>query len=147
MSAPGAFFMRWRVRLGYPLAAIVLWFAWPTPLSVLYGALVGLLGLAIRAYAAGYLHKQQILTVSGPYAYTRNPLYFGSSVLALSATIAARSWISFAILFAYFALFYSVVMRREENELRAHHGFFYSCRCGSFFAGAIARRHAGRGIL
>jgi protein-S-isoprenylcysteine O-methyltransferase Ste14 len=122
MSAPGAFFVRWRVRLGYPLAIAVLWFARPTPRSVMYGGLVGLIGLWIRAYAAGYLHKQEVLTVAGPYAYTRNPLYLGSAVLALGAGIATRSWVSLAILCTYFALFYSIVMRREENELRPRHG-------------------------
>jgi protein-S-isoprenylcysteine O-methyltransferase Ste14 len=122
MSAPGAFFVRWRVRLGYPLAIAVLWFARPTPRSVLCGALVGLIGLWIRAYAAGYLHKQEVLTVAGPYAYTRNPLYLGSAVLALGVGIATRSWVSLAILCTYFALFYSIVMRREENELRPRHG-------------------------
>jgi len=122
MSAAGAFFVRWRVRLGYPLAIAVLWFARPTPRSVLLGALVGLVGLWIRASAAGHLHKQEVLTVTGPYAYTRNPLYLGSAILALGVGIAAHRWISLAFLGVYFALFYSVVMWREETELRLRHG-------------------------
>jgi protein-S-isoprenylcysteine O-methyltransferase Ste14 len=122
MSNIGAFFVRWRVRLGYPLAIAVLCFARPTPGNVLCGALVGLLGLWIRAYAAGYLHKQEVLTVTGPYAYTRNPLYLGSAILALGAGIATRSWISLSILFVYFTLFYSIVMRSEEKELHLRHG-------------------------
>ena len=122
MSAAGAFFVRWRVRLGYPLAIAVLWFARPTPRSILTGALVGLIGLWIRAFAAGYLHKQEVLTVTGPYAYTRNPLYLGSAILALGVGIATHRWVSLAILGVYFALFYSIVMRREENELRPRHG-------------------------
>lgn len=121
MSLPGEFFMRWRVRIGYPLAAAVLWFARPEPRNILLGGLVGALGLLIRAYAAGYLYKQEVLTVTGPYAYTRNPLYLGSAVLALGAAMAMRSWISATILLLYFAIFYSVVMRREENELRLKH--------------------------
>jgi protein-S-isoprenylcysteine O-methyltransferase Ste14 len=100
----------------------VLFFSRPTPRSILWGALVGSFGLFLRARAAGYLHKQAVLTVTGPYAHTRNPLYFGSSILALGTGIATRSWISALLLFAYFALFYSIVMRREENELRLHHG-------------------------
>lgn len=116
------FLARWRVRLGYPLAALVLWLARPTPRTILYGALVGVAGLLVRARAAGYLHKQEILTVTGPYAYTRNPLYLGSAILALGVAIATWSWPAAAILCAYFALVYSVVMRREEQELRAHHG-------------------------
>jgi protein-S-isoprenylcysteine O-methyltransferase Ste14 len=119
---PAAFFARWRVRLGYPLAAVVLWLARPSPKSILAGALIGAIGLWIRARAAGHLHKQQILTVSGPYAYTRNPLYLGSFILILGVAVAAHSVASALILFAYFALFYSFVMRREERELYQHHG-------------------------
>lgn len=122
MSVPGEFFMRWRVRLGYPLAVAVLWFAHPSPRSILLGASFGALGLLIRAYAAGYLHKQEALTVTGPYAHTRNPLYLGSAVLALGAAIATRSWVSAFLLLLYFAVFYSMVMRREEKELHLRHG-------------------------
>src|SRR5207249_1261878 len=122
MSAPGNFFVRWRVRLGYPLAIAVLHFSRPTPRSILLGALLGIIGLCVRAYAAGHLHKQEVLAVAGPYAYTRNPLYLGSAILALGAGIATRSWISGLILMIYFAVFYSIVMRREASELRLRHG-------------------------
>ena len=121
MNSGGAFFSRWRVRLSYPCAILVLWFARPTPRSILWGAAFGLLGLFVRAQAAGHLHKQEVLTVTGPYAFTRNPLYFGSAILAIAAAIATWSWISAAILCVYFALFYSIVMRREESELRLRH--------------------------
>jgi protein-S-isoprenylcysteine O-methyltransferase Ste14 len=116
------FFARWRVRLGYLLAVVVLLVARPTFDCILLGAAVGFVGLVVRAYAAGYLHKQEVLTVTGPYARTRNPLYFGSSLLTLGAAIAMHSWIAAALLLLYFALVYSFVMRREENELRAKHG-------------------------
>ncbi len=122
MSAVGAFFVRWRVRLGYPLAILVLFFARPSPVSILAGALIGVIGLWLRARAAGYLHKQKVLTVTGPYAFTRNPLYLGSAILTLGAGIAAHSWTSVSILCVYFALVYSIVMRREERELHARHG-------------------------
>jgi protein-S-isoprenylcysteine O-methyltransferase Ste14 len=122
MSVAGNFFVRWRVRLGYPLAVAVLYFSRPTPPSILLGALTGVIGLWVRAYAAGYLHKQEVLTVSGPYAYTRNPLYLGSAILALGAAIATRSRISALILIVYFAVFYSIVMRREAEELHLRHG-------------------------
>jgi protein-S-isoprenylcysteine O-methyltransferase Ste14 len=117
-----AFFARWRVRLSYPLALVVLALARPTPRGILCGVMVGASGLLVRAWAAGYLHKQEVLTVTGPYAHTRNPLYFGSAILALGAGIATCSWLSALILCTYFALFYSVVMRREEQELRLQHG-------------------------
>lgn len=119
---PLDFFARWRVRIGYILAVVVLFLARPNPRSILMGAAVSFIGLFIRGYAAGYLHKQAVLTTTGPYAYTRNPLYFGSSILALGVAIGMNSWWVAAILFAYFALVYSFVMRREELELRGHHG-------------------------
>lgn len=112
---------RWRVRAGYVLAIAVLWFAHPTLRSIALGAGIGLVGLGVRAWAAGYLYKQDVLTVAGPYAHTRNPLYLGSSILALGAAVATHSWISATILMLYFAAVYSVVMRREEDELRGHH--------------------------
>jgi len=121
-SAQGRFFVRWRVRLGYPLALVVLWFSRPTPRSILFGGLAGVLGLWLRGYAAGYLRKHEVLTVTGPYARTRNPLYLGSAILALGAAVAAGSWLSAAIIAAYFAIFYSPVMRGEEEELRARYG-------------------------
>src|SRR5713101_2984686 len=122
MSNAAALFARWRVRLGYILAVFVLWFARPTPEYVTIGGTIGLAGLWLRAYAAGYLHKQEVLTVTGPYAHTRNPLYLGSAILALGAGVATHSRISATILLVYFALVYSLVMRREEGELLQQHG-------------------------
>jgi protein-S-isoprenylcysteine O-methyltransferase Ste14 len=116
------FFARWRVRVGYLLAIVVLVLARPTPQSIAIGGVVGLIGLWVRALAAGHLHKQEVLTVSGPYAHTRNPLYFGSAILTFGAAAAMNSWIAAVLLLAYFAIFYSVVMRKEEGELLFHHG-------------------------
>jgi protein-S-isoprenylcysteine O-methyltransferase Ste14 len=125
------FFARWRVRLGYVLAIVVLWLARPTPMSLLIGFVVGAFGLALRAHAAGYLHKQEILTTTGPYAYTRNPLYLGSSILALGAAIATHSWWAAGLILIYFALVYRMVMRREEMELRAKHGAAFDAYAAS----------------
>jgi protein-S-isoprenylcysteine O-methyltransferase Ste14 len=125
MSKPGSLFVRWRVRTGYPLALICLWLAWragPTGRSILYGSTVGLLGLLIRASAAGYLRKNDALASSGPYARTRNPLYFGSAFLAAAFAIASRSWIVALLLGVYFGVFYYAVMRKEEADLRARFG-------------------------
>ena len=130
------FFARWRVRLGYLLAIVALWLARPAPHSIVLGAFVGAIGLAIRGYAAGYLHKQSVLTVTGPYARTRNPLYFGSSILMAGAALAMNSrWVA-GMLFAYFVLVYTMAMRREEMELRRQHGRAfddYAARVPLFF--------------
>jgi len=94
MSA-AAFFARWRVRFGYPVAAVVLWLARPSPKSILVGMVVAAIGLWLRARAAGRLHKQEVLTTTGPYAYTRNPLYLGSFILTIGAAILLESALSF----------------------------------------------------
>ena len=122
MNGVAKWIARWRVRLGYPLAIVVLFFSRPNWKSVAVGAAIGALGLWLRAFAAGYLKKLEVLTTTGPYAFTRNPLYLGSAVLAAGAAWAMHSWISGGILAVYFAVVYYVVMRREEGELRGHFG-------------------------
>jgi protein-S-isoprenylcysteine O-methyltransferase Ste14 len=122
MNGAAKWIARWRVRLGYPLAVVVLFFARPNLKSVAVGAAVGVVGLWLRAYAAGYLKKQEVLTTAGPYSFTRNPLYLGSAVLAAGAAWAMHSWISGIVLGVYFSVVYYIVMRREEGELRGHFG-------------------------
>jgi protein-S-isoprenylcysteine O-methyltransferase Ste14 len=114
--------VRWRSRLGFPLAAVCLWFARPTPRSILTGAAVAAVGLAIRAAAAGHLQKGQRLAISGPYARTRNPLYLGSAVLAVGFVAASRSWVVAGLVAAYYLALYPFLMRREEAELRRKFG-------------------------
>ncbi len=116
------FWIRWRVRIGYPVALAYLVLARPTPRSLAIGALVGALGIVVRAWAAGYLRKHEALAVNGPYAFTRNPLYFGSVILAAGFAVAGDSLWAAIIVAAYLALFYPAVMKREEGELRAHYG-------------------------
>ena len=124
MSQVG-FFTRWRVRLGYPVAVVALLFAHPTPSSVLYGMIIGLPGLLLRAYAAGYLSKQEVLATCGPYAYTRNPLYLGSALLTVGVAVGTNSWLSSLLLCGYFAVFYSAVMYREQQDLRLRYGVLF----------------------
>jgi protein-S-isoprenylcysteine O-methyltransferase Ste14 len=138
------------VRTGYLVAIAALWFAHPTPASICLAAAVGIVGLLVRASAAGHLHKQEVLAVSGPYAYTRNPLYLGSAILALAAAAAMRSWVSTILLFAYFAIFYSAVMRREEWELHQRHGpsfEAYASRVPLFFPRVTATPDAVAGTF
>jgi protein-S-isoprenylcysteine O-methyltransferase Ste14 len=122
MNGAAKWIARWRVRLGYPLAIVVLYYAWPNPKTIAIGGAIGVIGLWIRGYAAGYLKKQEVLTTTGPYAFTRNPLYLGSAVLAAGAAWAMHSLTSACILGVYFAIVYYIVMRREEGELRGHFG-------------------------
>jgi hypothetical protein len=101
---------------------ICFWLAQPAPRSLAGGALLAAVGLSIRAAAAGRLRKHEALATAGPYAWTRNPLYFGSMFLAAGFLLAAGSWPAAALAAAYLAVFYPGVIRREEQELRAQYG-------------------------
>ena len=122
MTEQRNFWMRWRVRVGYPVAVIYLLLAAPTLASILVGGVIAFVGLIIRGAASGHLRKYEELVTSGPYARTRNPLYFGSAFLAAGFALAGHSWWAAGIVIGYFALFYSAVMRNEERDLRARYG-------------------------
>jgi protein-S-isoprenylcysteine O-methyltransferase Ste14 len=122
VSGATDFWIRWRVRVGYPVGLAAFWFARPQLKWLLGGAAIGLVGLLLRAYAAGHLRKHRQLATSGPYAFTRNPLYLGSVLLAVGFSVASHSWISAALLLVYLAVFYPMVIRREQTELMALYG-------------------------
>ncbi|HEV2489050.1 MAG TPA: isoprenylcysteine carboxylmethyltransferase family protein [Candidatus Acidoferrales bacterium] len=126
MAAPTNFWIRWRVRAGYPAALAFLLFARPSRTSLVIGASVGLVGILIRAWAAGHLRKHEVLATSGPYAFTRNPLYFGSVILAVGFILSGDSIWAGAIVGIYLIFFYPAVMRREEGELLDRYGEEYS---------------------
>src|SRR5437879_845220 len=88
---------RIRVPLGFAFAAFYLWLAHPTTQSLIAGISLIIVGIVIRALASGHVKKNEELTTSGPYAYTRNPLYLGSLILAAGFVLASRSWIIAAI--------------------------------------------------
>lgn len=122
MAKHGTLIQRFRVPLGFLFAAIFLFFAQPTFLTLIIGAVISIVGLLIRAWASGHIRKNQTLAISGPYAYTRNPLYVGSFIMGIGFTIASGVW-WLAILFAILFLgIYLPVMRVEAQELTAIFG-------------------------
>lgn len=110
---------RWRVSLGFILGIIYLVFARPTANLIILGGGIALVGLVIRGWAAGYLEKGRNLATSGPYGFTRNPLYFGSFWIGSGFMVAGGSWWLGGIFLILFAAVYWPVMRREANSLRA----------------------------
>jgi protein-S-isoprenylcysteine O-methyltransferase Ste14 len=143
------FWMRWRVRTGYPVAILFIALARPTLRTILIGAIVAFAGLAVRASAAGYLKKDRELATSGPYARTRNPLYLGSAILAAGFTIAGNSIWGAMLAAAYFGIFYYFVMRNEEQDLRRLFGAAfdeYAARVPLFFP-SLAAHGDGAGAI
>ena len=117
MRKGGTWIQRWRVPLGFLCAALFLFFARPTPIALLIGASVSILGLAVRAWAAGHIRKNAQLATSGPYAFTRNPLYLGSFLLGLGFTIASGRLLLGLLFAALFLGIYLPVMRVEATTM------------------------------
>jgi protein-S-isoprenylcysteine O-methyltransferase Ste14 len=110
---------RIRVPLGFVVAAIFLVFARPTWLTLACSLVPVLLGLWLRGYAAGYVKKNAELTRTGPYAYTRNPLYLGSVLIAAGFAVAAGRWWLVVLLVAMFLAIYIPTILSEETFLRS----------------------------
>ena len=113
---------RIRVPLGFLAAALYLFSLWqhaPRPAVVAWSLALVLPGLWLRAYASGYVKKNRELTVTGPYAHTRNPLYLGSMLIAAGFAVALLSWPFALVLAVGFAVIYIPVIASEERFLRA----------------------------
>ena len=110
---------RIRVPLGFGFAALFLFLARPTWPNLAVSLFLVVPGVWLRGYAAGYVKKNAELTVTGPYAYTRNPLYLGSMLIAFGFAAAARSVILFAVLLTLFVVIYLPTIRSEEAFLRS----------------------------
>jgi protein-S-isoprenylcysteine O-methyltransferase Ste14 len=105
---------RIRVPLGFVFAVLYFWLARPTWRAIALGAILILPGLLIRALASGHVRKNEALATSGPYAYTRNPLYLGSLLIGIGFAVAARSWwVGVALVIMFFAIYLPVILDEE----------------------------------
>lgn len=110
---------RIRVPLGFLLAVAYWWLAQPTWWSIAAGVCTMLPGVWLRSVASGHVKKAKEVTSGGPYAYTRNPLYLGSIIVAIGFAVAARSlWIVAALAVLFFVV-YVPVIRWEESYMRS----------------------------
>jgi protein-S-isoprenylcysteine O-methyltransferase Ste14 len=109
---------RVRVPLGFVFAVLYFWLARPTWRFIAFGTVLIVPGLLIRALASGHVRKNEALATSGPYAYTRNPLYLGSLLMGVGFAVAARSWWVGVALVVMFLAIYVPVIWDEEAFLR-----------------------------
>ncbi|HEY3884744.1 MAG TPA: isoprenylcysteine carboxylmethyltransferase family protein [Vicinamibacterales bacterium] len=124
---------RWRVPLGYVCGVVSLALASPTPRTLLVGACIGVVGEAIRIWAAGHLEKGREVTTSGPYAFMRHPLYLGSSIMGGGVALAARSAFVAVLVFFYLLVTITAAVRTEEAHLTMKFGGAYAAyREGEF---------------
>jgi protein-S-isoprenylcysteine O-methyltransferase Ste14 len=121
--------------MGFLFAAAYLWFANPKWSWIVAGSTLVAAGLGVRAAASGHIRKNSELTTTGPYAYTRNPLYLGSLLIASGFVLAAGNlWIALAA-FIMFLIVYMPVIRAEEEHLRSRFSAYqqYASQVPRFF--------------
>jgi protein-S-isoprenylcysteine O-methyltransferase Ste14 len=89
----------------------------PSGISLIIGGLLGFIGACLRYWASGYLMKNNQLTIQGPYALTRNPLYFGTYLMGIATALLAHlPWAALIISLA-FGIIYHYVILAEETKL------------------------------
>ena len=111
-----------RLRAVWLLIIPFYYFATPFAAALAAGVALGVVGLAIRAWAAGSIWKNEELATTGPYAYTRNPLYVGSFFLGLGVTMAGGQWIFMVLFLAFYLSVYRATTLLEEAELEEAFG-------------------------
>jgi protein-S-isoprenylcysteine O-methyltransferase Ste14 len=111
-------FSRVRVPASFLLAALYFYYSKPSWKSLTVGGSVAFLGLIIRAWATGHLRKNDRLAVSGPYALTRNPLYFGSFLIGIGFSLAGCDSRILVVFLVCFAVLYGPVMQGEIETLK-----------------------------
>ncbi len=116
---------RRRVALGFALGALVLWLARPTTDVLLRGAVFAVAGESLRLWAAGHLEKSREVTRSGPYRWTRHPLYLGSTMIAVGVAIAAGTRVAAALIAVYMMTTIPAAIVSEEAHLREKFGGEY----------------------
>jgi protein-S-isoprenylcysteine O-methyltransferase Ste14 len=119
------FLARRRVALGFVTTLFTIVFAHPTWATWRGGLLVALAGEAVRVWASGHLEKSREVTRSGPYRWTRHPLYAGSALIALGVVIASRSVPVAVLALVYMTATLTAAIRTEEAFLRSAFGEAY----------------------
>jgi len=111
---------KWRVRFGLLSLILTVLFAKPMLLSLLLGLVITIMGLTLRLWACGHLKKEKELTTSGPYRYTRNPLYLGNIIIGIGVVVGSNSWWAIIIFTVYFLVFYPIIILEEKGRMQKY---------------------------
>jgi protein-S-isoprenylcysteine O-methyltransferase Ste14 len=114
-----------RTKSAWLIAVPFFLLAAPTPTSLAVGALLSTVGLALRGWSAGTIHKGEMLTTSGPYAFVRNPLYVGSFLIGGGLAVAGGSWLWLVLFLVFFAAMYGPTVATEAERLTEQFGHRY----------------------
>lgn len=116
---------RLRTRSAWLIAIPFFVFAGPTRTSLAAGVFLSFVGLALRGWSAGTIQKGEILTVTGPYAYVRNPLYVGSFLIGAGLAVAGGSLLWLLLFLLFFVALYGPTVSAEAARLTERFGHVY----------------------
>ena len=122
------FFFKYRSYTPIPIAILIIYFASEQKPYYLLGLLMLLFGESIRiwavSYAGGKTRTRKVgapaLCTSGPYAFTRNPLYLGNMFMYIGITLVAGApniIFMILIIFSFFMIQYTLIVSLEEETL------------------------------
>lgn len=137
---------RLRVTIGFVSSIFVLWLAQPTARSLAIGGVVAAIGEAIRVWAAGHLEKGREVTTSGPYAFTRHPLYLGSVLIGIGLALASVRAVVAVLVLAYLGITLTAAIRTEEAHLTEKFGVAYPAYRAGRAPGEARRFSAARAV-
>lgn len=133
-----ALLFKFRSYTPIPLLLAILLLANPTPVSLIFGFIVALLGESLRLWGVrhaggatrttGNVGAGAVLITHGPFAFVRNPLYLGNFLLSLGLCLMSNAWMPW-MLFVFIALFawqYSMIISLEEEHLQQRFGEVYT---------------------
>lgn len=119
-----------------PFLILMVIFEQSTIWSLILGFLVSLVGESIRLWGVSWAGSETrttgnvggtYLIVSGPFAYVRNPLYFGNMLIYLGLGIMSLAIFPYLQIFAliFFIIQYSLIVSEEEDYLKKTYGESY----------------------
>jgi protein-S-isoprenylcysteine O-methyltransferase Ste14 len=117
--------IRYRSTVGIACLVVVLWLATPTAVSILVGFFLIIIGMFFRGWSSGYINKDRELATDGPYALTRNPLYFGNLVLGSGIAVSGNNLYTYSIFIGYYLCFFSFLILLERKRLKKRFGRQY----------------------
>ena len=124
----GNFLFKYRSYTPIPLAIYILYNSYPEIHNVLIGFVLITIGESLRmwavSYAGGVTRTTKVgapsLCTSGPYSYTRNPLYIGNMVIYSGVVFVAGSLnisSTLIITWVFFTIQYYLIINLEQNTL------------------------------
>ena len=123
----GEFIFKFRGITPIPFLIVAIILAEPREDLVVFGGILMIAGELLRlagvSYAGASTRARELVTekliTNGPYAYVRNPMYFGNVLMYAGASILAGAWLPYLLylVIIFFSIQYGICVRYEEAYL------------------------------